>query len=187
MIKAIVWDIGGVLVEDPKFKEFWKNKSGSKELRDNFGSGNLPLTDFIKECSKLLGMSSEEFINKYNGAYLSLKLISGSFNIFKKFKGINYLFADTNPVHIKYIKEKFPELFANCNKAFLSTDIGYRKSNPETLKFILSKINAKPEEILLIDNNIDIIQKAKKLKIKTIHYNPSINLMNEIDDKITFS
>ena len=36
MIKAVIFDIGGVLIEDPKFREFWKSIEGTADLRKKF-------------------------------------------------------------------------------------------------------------------------------------------------------
>lgn len=60
-IKAVVWDIGGVLLEDPKVGEFWKGKKESKELRKKFGSGKISINDFIKKGSKILNISQKQF------------------------------------------------------------------------------------------------------------------------------
>jgi hypothetical protein len=37
MIKAVLWDVGGVLLTDPLLADFWKYAEGSKELRTKFG------------------------------------------------------------------------------------------------------------------------------------------------------
>ncbi|MDO8517413.1 MAG: hypothetical protein Q7S33_04805 [Nanoarchaeota archaeon] len=184
MIKAIVWDIGGVLVEDPKVDDFWKNKSDSKELRKEFGSGKLSATEFIKKGSKLLDVSEEKFLENYKKAYFSIKLIKNSFEIFKKSKIPNYILSDTNPLHTDFLEKNFPDLFSNCKKTFLSTYTGHRKSEPKTFKFIIEQLKLKPNEILFIDNKEEFTKEASRLGIQTIHYKDSENLKKEINKLI---
>lgn len=166
MIKTIVWDIGGVLVDDPKVGDFWKNKEGSKELRAAFGSGKISSEDFIKEGAKLLGLSEEVFLIRYKKAYFSIKFMK-PFDLYKKFKN-NYILSDTNPLHSEFIKKEFPELFKFPKKVFLSTEIGMRKNSTKIFKFLIKKLKSNPEEILFIDNKQSIVNLAKEVGIKTI-------------------
>jgi hypothetical protein len=79
MIKAILWDIGGVLLSNPRIDEFWKGINGSKELRNKFGTGEISVDEFIELGSKLTGISKAEFIKKYNNSYSSLTMDKGIF------------------------------------------------------------------------------------------------------------
>ena len=168
-IEAILWDIGGVLLEDPLIKEFWENKEGSKELRDLFGIGKLSEKEFINKGSNLLKVSKKEFNRRYFKSYFSIKKISKVSYLFEKTKGKNYIFSDTNPLHTKFVKKTYPELFL-VKKTFLSHEIGKRKSDEEVYKNIISELNLKPEEILFIDNKKEYLDIAEKYGIRTILY-----------------
>ena len=43
MIKAVIFDIGGVLRENIDVKNFWKNRKESKKIRYDFGTGKLTI------------------------------------------------------------------------------------------------------------------------------------------------
>ena len=75
MIKAVVWDIGGVLIDNPNIRNFWQKKKSSRKLRNEFGSGKLSKKEFIKRGAELLGMSQKKFLEGYKRAYLSMDLI----------------------------------------------------------------------------------------------------------------
>jgi len=68
-INTIIFDIGGVLIQDPQCKEFWNNMEGSKQLRILFGMGKISEEEFIKRGSKILNLSQKEFYEKYKENY----------------------------------------------------------------------------------------------------------------------
>jgi hypothetical protein len=47
-INAIIFDVGGVLVENPKYREFWNKAKGSEELRRLFGMKKISEKEFIR-------------------------------------------------------------------------------------------------------------------------------------------
>ncbi|MDD3159724.1 MAG: hypothetical protein PHQ98_02035 [Candidatus ainarchaeum sp.] len=183
-IKAIVWDIGGVLLENPFIGEFWKNKEGSEELRHKFGSGKITKTEFINQASKMLGIPKKNFIEEYGKAYFPIKKINEVFKIFLSFEGKNYLFSDTNPIHLEFIKLKYPEIFKKSENIFMSSKIGYRKKDLESYDILINKIDLLPEEILFIDDSMEIINLAKKKGISTILYNNPKQLKKELKEKL---
>ena len=169
-IKAVVWDIGGVLVKAPKTNYLWNGADGSKELRYLFGSGKVSIEEFVSKGSKLLRISVEEFLNKYEEIYSARELIQETFDIYKKFSNMNYLFADTNPIHLKNLRKNFPELSSNSVQSFMSSEIGYRKCDDESYKLITEKIECVSEEILFIDNTDWVLEKARQEGIQTSLY-----------------
>jgi len=170
MIKAIIWDIGGVLLEDPAIGSFWKNMQGSKELRYLFGSGKLSKEDFIDRASAMLGISKDSFIEEYGRAYFPINKLEKVFEVYKSTKGKNYIFSDTNPIHLEFIKRKHAELFDFAEKLFLSPELGSRKNEETSYDLIIKELNLSPSEILLIDDKRDILDIAKRKGMATILY-----------------
>ena len=68
-IKAVVFDVGGVLIEGIDIKEFWKGNPEARKLRDQFGAGEISEKEFILQGAKLLGITEDEFSKKYTEAY----------------------------------------------------------------------------------------------------------------------
>lgn len=179
-IKAILWDIGGVLIEDPRAGEFWKNTAESKELRNLFGTGKLSKEKFIQEGAKILGTSEKLFQEEYAKSYFSIKKLVAVCLLLEKTKGKNYIFSDTNPLHTEFIKKTYPEIFKLVKKSFLSHEIKKRKDEESAYKEIISELNLRPEEILFIDNKQEILDFAIKTGIKTLRYENHGQLSKEL-------
>ena len=175
MIKAVIWDIGGVLLKNPKYKEFWKD-SKSFDLRRSFSSGKISTKQFIEKGADLLKISGSEFLKKYKSSYFSVRLIYQTYNIFKNIKINNYILSDTNPLNSKHIKKSFPEIFNKCKKVYLSDEIKLRKDSLDIFKFVIKDLKLKPSEILFIDDKKRATDLAKKVGINSITYVSSNNL-----------
>jgi FMN phosphatase YigB (HAD superfamily) len=175
MIKAVVWDIGGVLFEDPDVGNFWGDTSGSKELRKEFGSGQISKEEFIKKGAKCLNIDEKSFMKKYQKTYLCpKKQIKESLEVYKKMKTDKYILSDTNPIFAEGTNDNEKEIYPFAKRVFLSHEIKLRKSDIQTFKFIIKEIGLNPNEILFIDNKEEYIRDAESLGIVGIHYqNPS--------------
>ena len=176
MIKAVIFDIGGVLVENPKFKEFWNNAKGSKQLRINFGMQTISTEEFSKKGSEILNLSEKEFYKKYKENYWTGNLIKKVFEIFKSIKIKKYIFSDTNPIHKQYLVKNFNEIFEIADKSFLDK----RKHFINSYHEILKEIDQIPEEVIFIDNNKEDVTNAKSIGINGILYQNPQQLKEEL-------
>ena len=180
MIKAIVWDIGGVLIEDPKIKDFWGENKESKKLRDEFGTGKISVNEFVKQGSRLLNLNEKDFLKEYKKAYFSIRLIKDVFNTFKKIKLQKYILSDSNPLHAEYVKNNFKDILRLTERTFFSHETGSRKSQEESFNYMLKKIKMKSLEIVFIDNKKECTDTAKKLGIHTILFKNNIQLKKDL-------
>jgi len=183
MIKAVVWDIGGVLIDNPNIRNFWQKKKSSRKLRNEFGSGKLSKKEFIKRGAELLGMSQKKFLEGYKRAYLSMDLIKEGLDAYKKTKVNKYILSDTNPIHGDFLKKNFPQIFKKAKKVFLSYEIKLRKDRDksEPFKFLAKKLKINPEEILFIDDTSENLENAKKAGIKTVLCDNPKELKNKLE------
>jgi len=177
MIKALIWDIGGVLIGDPKYKEFWKGIPKSEELRIKFGMRKIDTKEFIKQGANLMNLSQKEFLEKYKKAYWTGKRNINAIRIFKKNKLKNYIFSDTNPIHLQYLKKIGKDTFEKTEKIFTDKRKKYSNSYKELLKII----KLKPEEVIFIDNKEKYIQLARKQGINSILYKNNFQLKTELN------
>lgn len=181
MIKAVLWDIGGVIVTDPKVDWFWGKKEGSKELRDEFGSGKLSTREFFSKGAKFLGISLSEIEKRYLEAYSSIELVEPVFEIYSKMRGDKYIVSDTNPIHSRIIKTKFSKVFNLAKKAFLSNEVNLRKRDSKFYEFVLNTIGIRAEEVLFIDNKLELLKVASSLGINTLLYKNPEDLRDKIE------
>ena len=179
-IKAVIFDIGGVLLEDPSFASFWQGKDESKELRSLFGTGGLTKEELIVRGSRLLDLSPEEFLTEYSLAYSMMQPITHVVDIYNKINKLKYIFSDTNPVHFEFCMQKYSAIFSRAHKLFLSHEVRFRKESDSSYEYILSQIPFKPSELIFIDNKGDYIEKANKFGINGILYNEQIVLEKEL-------
>lgn len=182
MIKAIIWDIGGVLLENPKIGDFWKNRPGSRELRALFGSGKISKAEFLNKGSKMLNISKKEFLKKYAQAYFPIRLNNSTFKIYKNLKLKKYILSDTNPIHLNFIKNKYGAIFNISNGNFFSSEIGFRKDEINCFRYVLNKLGLRGNEVLIIDDREDILNISKKLGIHYILYNGPNSLVRELNN-----
>jgi putative hydrolase of the HAD superfamily len=195
MIKAVIFDIGNVLVDVnldrwiPCFKElnvilpenFLKNEK-TKEVFYEYEMGNIQqCQEFVKRISRCLEIEEipfEQFKNAWNEVILKLR--PDSFELVKRLKNQHklYVLSDTNQMHIDYIKdlyqktypnEQFEDLFAKC---YFSHEMGVAKSSPQAWINILEEQHLKPEECLFIDDMLPNIERAKSLSLNVFHYKP---------------
>lgn len=179
--KSILFDVGGVLLEDPKLGDFWKGSEESKILRNKFGTGDISKAAFILEGAKILEKSPEEFEKDYRKAY-SVEAIKDSLAMYDSVNVPVYIFSDTNPIHAEYIQEKFQDIFRKSMGNFFSHDIRLRKNNPKAFEIVLNRINADAESVLFIDNKQKLLDVAKTVGLNTLLYQNPEQLRIELKD-----
>lgn len=62
----------------------------------------------------------------------------------------------------------------------VSCDVGMRKPNPKIYKLLLRRLKVKPEEVVFIDNRSWNTEPAKKLGMKTILFRSNAQTMKEL-------
>ena len=179
-IQGIIFDIGGVLLDDPSFRTFWQGKEASAKLRYLFGTGQLSKEDFIDQGSTLLYLDKETFLKDYSVAYSGMQPDQVMIELFKQIKIARYIFSDTNPIHFEFCNKLYPEIFNADVKLFLSFEMKMRKDNDESYKYVLANIPFKPEELVFIDNKSEYIEQAKKFGINGIVYTKGMDIKNEL-------
>ncbi|MCD6522820.1 MAG: HAD family phosphatase [Candidatus Diapherotrites archaeon] len=185
MVKAIVFDIGGVIDSDEwgeRFLDEYAKILGveKEELdrvvrsqRHRYLRGNITEDEFWKEVTERLGVKAD--INLLKKKYRELLTKKdGALDIAKKLKGKYLIGAMSNAGKewYEYRAEKhgWKDLFDFSVNSF---ETGYRK--PErgiymTLLEELGKRGVSPEEVIFIDDRDENIAAAKMHKIKTIKY-----------------
>ena len=180
MIKAIIFDIGGVLRENIDLNDFWGDSKDSDKLRKGFGTGKISTKKFIKRGAKLLKISESKFLREYKRVYNKPELDKEVFDIYKRIKVKKYLLSDTNPLHNSYEKNKYDYIFKIANKVFLSYKIRLRKDNVKTFKIITQKIKTLPREILMIDDSLKNLKNAEKAGMNVLLFKNAKQLKQEL-------
>ena len=187
VIKNILFDLGGVLYhidyrlsieafENLGIESFHEHFSQKKQsyLFDRLETGQISEKDFIKEIKAILpNCTKEKIINAWNRLLIGLpkeniQLLQA---LSKKYQ--LFLLSNTNSIHIKQLNKllykdyNLKSLDPLFDKIYLSHQIGMRKPNRETFKWVLKDAKILANETLFIDDSIQHINNAKKVGIQT--------------------
>ena len=205
-IKALVLDVGGVLVLGVKLKKSKYDKM-------------LHHTEVHKEIAKKLNISLDQWFDAIDTSYAKsiegkispeklLEIISRNVKTSKKrlekiiiriykrnfrqnkelFKKIFQLkhkgykigvLSDQWPLSKKALMPK--KIYGKFDAVVVSCDVGIRKPNPKIYNLILKKLNIPSSQVLFIDNQEWNIKPAKKLGLKTLLYKNNKQLFKELD------
>lgn len=203
MISAVVLDFGGVIVRTEDHK-------GRLELEEKYqlppgGSDKLVFYSSIAD-SATIGMAEPDEIWRHVADELSLtpkelNLFMESFwagdNLdveliqFIKSCRSNYKTAILSNAW-KNLREVLAETYnivegQTVDHILISAELGVAKPDPEIYKILANTLDCHYHEILFVDDFIENIQAAKSLGIQTIHYQPDLDLINEIKSMLESS
>lgn len=179
MIKLIIFDLDGVLIDSLKNMEFaWNSACKKKNLVIAFDKYKkligLPFLEILKSL-KINRKYHSSLKNSYNHFSLKkkklIKIKEEDFTFLKKLKknGINLgLFTSKNSSRSKKILGKKIRLF---NYFSFPEDTIRGKPYPDGLNKIIKESKIKKSEILYVGDTIFDYQSAKSAKIKYLHAN----------------
>ncbi len=194
-IKAIIWDLGGVLIDwNPKYV-FTETYFESAEKRDYFFT-HICTNDWneeqdagrsIVEATQELVAAHpgwEKAIRDYYGRWTEMlkSPIYDTVDIFRHLKDSNKykLYALTNwqanLFDIALVRYDFLHWFVG---RVVSGEEKTRKPFPEFYQRLLTRYNINPAEALFIDDNLRNVKAAEDLGIKSIHFQSPEQLKQE--------
>lgn len=177
MIKVIAFDLVGVLVNE---KDIDLGEQEDK-LERKFGS-NLNDEDYLTFAEQTLKINNKEAIDITRNIIDKLYKVRDA-DIFTKLKNkynnIKIIIA-TN--HLSYVEEFINKYFDTTylDDVIISANINKIKPNANFYNFILEKFNIKSKELLFLDDNVENIDGANKLNIRTIKVEKNMNLYEEV-------
>ena len=194
-IEAIIFDLGGVLVDwkpeyvyrkvfngnEEKVQWFLKNVCSPEwNIEQDAGrtieEGNKIKINQFPEYEDLIKLFYEEWPHMFSGP------IHESLALFKKLKasGKYKIYALTNWSSEKWDKalELFP-FFKDFDGVVVSGQEKKRKPFPEIYNILLERYNLVPEKAIFIDDNYDNVMAAKELNIHGIHFKNPQQLIQE--------
>lgn len=182
MIKAILFDFGGVIYRNPKkvipkvlsliynqpvettIKEY-------KKYKDGYFTGKLKTDDLIKFLSSKF--KTKKSVNEIKRLWLKYygEMAQANNEILKLVKKLRdkykiYLFSDTTEMSNKHNSQS--GIYDYFDGLFFSYKTGFTKPDIRAYKNILRKIKLKSDECLLIDDKEENLKPARKLGITTI-------------------
>ena len=202
-VKNIIFDLGGVILNiDYKltakaFKEvgvinFDEIYSQAKQgqVFDKLETGELTPDEFREYMKEIVSSLQLSDIDKAWNAML-LDLPVQRIDLLKKLKNKYRLFllSNTNEIHVKCFRKIIESSYgenifdAIFEHQYYSSDIGMRKPNAECFQYVLEKNGIEPSETLFIDDSIQHVEGARKLKINAYHLIPGEDITTLFLDK----
>jgi glucose-1-phosphatase len=203
-VKNIIFDLGGVILNidyrltAKAFKEigvinFDEIYSQAKQgqVFDKLETGELTPDEFREYMKEIVPSLQLSDIDKAWNAML-LDLPVQRIDLLKKLKNKYRLFllSNTNEIHIKCFRKIIESSYgenifdAIFEHQYYSSDIGMRKPNPECFQYVLEKNGIEPSETLFIDDSIQHVEGARKLKINAYHLISGENITTLFLDKV---
>ena len=176
----------------------------SYAISDYIGIGHSQLSDFMQAYKSDLTKGKISLIDVYSKIIkqfglnnLSVKdIVSKHLEIFQK------IIEDLNEEVISLIKKLRENYSVVClvnaeldvvplvrrrgiydyfEHAYISTELGMEKPNPEIYRVVLNDLNCKPSEAIFIDDKENNINSARKLGINSILYKNFDQLKKELE------
>ena len=194
MIKAVIFDWGGVLLYAPSIgtkeycaKQLGVNESKFIEIYDkyepDFQKGKISESNFWKKIYENLEIPEPK--SKILWSTVLEKTYKGNdqvINIAKSLKKQGYKIGYLSNTEIPAL-----DFFNKQNYDFLDVSVfscleGYIKPEKEIYEIILNRLGVQPEEVIFIDDKETNIEGGKKLGINTILFTNADSLIKELQN-----
>ena len=196
MIKAVVFDMGGVmlLLDSQRSIEAFKQKAGFNDIEEylnvfhqrgfigDLEAGRITADEFVDECLRHSRPGTtretvlscfEAFLAGLNGDLLGfIREIAPDYDL--------YILSNNNPLSLTRFSEMMEEagmpIDKYFKKGFFSFQLHQLKPYPEIYRTTIEGIDLPPEEILFIDDSPTNVEAAQKAGIRTILYRPGMDI-----------
>lgn len=196
MIKNIVFDFGGVLVQYD-FKAYFTNILGSKEKgewfmtnilndenNDMLDKGDRPFEEYIAEWKERwpdYAVALDAFDKK--NADIFTNEIPGMVELMTELKEKGYRLLGLSNWHTKVwgIMKKFPRIFGLLDGYLISHQVHLLKPYKEIYEAFCKKFNVRPEECVFIDDKQKNVDGAKAVSMQGILFENAMQLRADLD------
>lgn len=185
MITAIIFDLGGVLIDWNPLYLYRKIFKDASEMQHFLEKVCTPEWNEEQDAGRTLKEATDHLVKEYPEHEENIRAyydrwqemlagpIDGTVDIFKKLKDSKRfkLYALTN-----WSAETFPialqryEFLNWFDGVVVSGTEKFRKPFPKFYQILLDRYNVKAEEAVFIDDNIRNVEAAKQLGIDSIHF-----------------
>ena len=204
MIKAIVFDMGGVIVKldmDTCISNF-KELAGFEDIEDyldrfhqkgfisDLEEGKTKPEDFDRECLKHSRPGTTAETVRYCFCSLLDGVEEDSVELIRSLCGRYdlYVLSNNNPISRAYFCEMLKERGLDPDEVFRHQFYSYEmrmlKPAREVYEHVIATIGTRPEEILFIDDAADNIEAAAAAGITTLWLRPGMNIAAEVEKKL---
>ncbi|QRN83827.1 HAD family phosphatase [Chloroflexota bacterium] len=200
MIKAVVLDIGGVLMrtEDPTGRRLLEKRYNLPEKSVDwlvFDSEEAAASTVGKVTAKVAWQSVQEKLDLSDVQMAEFIEFFWDGDVFDQ-AAFDYL-SSLSPEYITGIlsnawegaREGFVQRYGmvegqTVDHIMISCEEGVRKPDPEIYRRLKKTLGVEYDEILFIDDFIQNVESAQAMGIQAIHYRPGMDLINQIKSRL---
>jgi len=193
MITTVLFDLGNVLlVFDPEsiVANFSRAVGMTPEeihdipvghLRMEFELGTRSPESFRDAVSMALNceIDEEEFVRLWGDIFEPNEPM---FDFFRRVRQTHrtYLLSNTDPYHMRWILERWPEL-EECDGMALSYELGLLKPDPEFFEAVVDRFGLTPSECLYIDDLPDNVRAGHAAGFHAVHYESAEQVLAKVE------
>lgn len=204
MIKAVVFDMGGVILDldMERCKSTFRDRAGFVTIDEYIDTyhqrgfwgeleeGKITREEFLKKCmeNSRPGTSNEVLLECFHAFIHGIPQEKVDYINALAERYPLYLLSNTNPVAMEVSRGKFKEVGLDLNKVFkklfLSYEMKMLKPSREIYLKTIEEIGLKPEEILFVDDSERNCEVAESVGIKTLRYEPFTDLEEAVETRL---
>jgi putative hydrolase of the HAD superfamily len=182
MLKAVLFDVGGVLIrlDESKYYKYLSKISGIEVnkiintlhiLENKIDLGEISIKEFTEAVSKRLGIMKKEV--KWLGFLkenisINKEVVDFAFQLHKRYKiGI---ITNADRARYLYVKKHFGKELKldKFDHVFVSCYLGMAKPSKRLFEYAINKMGVMPSEAVFIDDHIENVEGARAIGINGI-------------------
>jgi putative hydrolase of the HAD superfamily len=203
MIKAIIFDLGGVLMTDVPLREIaedlakesglpteeihahlypsqqWDLLTLGKITEDEYWNNFLEVSKISEKLEVRSQKLKKELKKKVRSSLFPFEDNTRIVNLLKKNYKLGIL-SNHAKEWSQHMKQKF-DLFKSFDQIIFSCNVGFRKPDPKIYEIALERLGCNPEECIFIDDKKRNTDSAEKLGIHGIVFQDFSNLIEDLN------
>jgi FMN phosphatase YigB (HAD superfamily) len=197
MIKAVIFDLGGVIVPFDFKRAYARMESlcpypaaeipqrlRSTDLVVRFETGRIGPEDFVREVSGILELRTnhDEFCDIFNCIFMTETLVPESLLERIRERHRLLLLSNTNPIHFSMIARSYP-IMRHFHDRVLSYEVGAHKPSPLIYQEAIARAGCRPEECFFTDDVASFVDAARREGIDAVQFQSAAQIERELTSR----